>query len=208
MPVSKKIAIILSDTLQGVGLRSLLTDYFSPVEISLFFSFDHFLPSENDFFDFYFTIPDIFVVHTDFFIPKLSKTICIIHQCSLEPDPHLPQSYDLTALQSDPALSPQPVLIANRQQEEIIEQLRVVFNDRLSTSPKTAKVLSVREQDVLRLVVKGMINKEIAEKLYISLNTVLTHRKNITSKLGIKTVPGLTFYAIMHGLIPGNEIEL
>ena len=49
---------------------------------------------------------------------------------------------------------------------------------------------------------------EIAEHLNISLNTVLTHRKNITAKLGIKTVSGLTFYAIMNGLISGDEIEL
>ena len=50
--------------------------------------------------------------------------------------------------------------------------------------------------------------KEIADKLNISLNTVLTHRKNITAKLGIKTVSGLTFYAIMNGIISGDDIEL
>ena len=54
----------------------------------------------------------------------------------------------------------------------------------------------------------GWTNQEIAEHLNISLNTVLTHRKNITAKLGIKTVSGLTFYAIMNGLISGDEIEL
>ena len=48
-------------------------------------------------------------------------------------------------------------------------------------------------------------NKEIADKLNISLNTVLTHRKNITTKLGIKTVSGLTFYAIMNGFLSGDE---
>ena len=50
--------------------------------------------------------------------------------------------------------------------------------------------------------------QEIADKLNISLNTVLTHRKNITAKLGIKTVSGLTFYAIMNGIISGDDIEL
>ena len=62
--------------------------------------------------------------------------------------------------------------------------------------------LSEREKDVLRLIVEGLTNKEIAARLYVSVNTVLTHRKNITSKLGIKTTPGLTFYAITHRLIP------
>lgn len=67
--------------------------------------------------------------------------------------------------------------------------------------------ISQREQDVLRLVALGNINKEIADKLNISLNTVLTHRKNITSKLGIKTVSGLIFYCITNGLLSGDEIE-
>lgn len=61
--------------------------------------------------------------------------------------------------------------------------------------------LTNRENEILRLIVKGCLNKEIAEKLHISHNTVLTHRKNIISKTGIKTVSGLTFYAIRKGLI-------
>jgi regulator of cell morphogenesis and NO signaling len=68
------------------------------------------------------------------------------------------------------------------------------------------KNLSSREIEVLRQIVKGETNKEVADHLCISLNTVLTHRKNITSKLGIKTIPGLTFYAITNGIISGNEI--
>jgi regulator of cell morphogenesis and NO signaling len=69
------------------------------------------------------------------------------------------------------------------------------------------KNLSSREIEVLKQIVKGGTNKEVAEQLCISLNTVLTHRKNITSKLGIKTIPGLTFYAITNGIISGEEIE-
>ena len=61
--------------------------------------------------------------------------------------------------------------------------------------------LTNREEEILRLIVRGYLNKEIAEKLHISHNTVLTHRKNIISKTGIKTVSGLTFYAIRRGLI-------
>ena len=61
--------------------------------------------------------------------------------------------------------------------------------------------LSNREIEVLKLISQGFINKEIADKLNISLNTVLSHRKNITSKLGIKTVSGLTFYSIANGYI-------
>ena len=61
--------------------------------------------------------------------------------------------------------------------------------------------LTNRETEILRLIVKGYLNKEIADKLNISHNTVLTHRKNIITKTGIKTVSGLTFYCIRKGLI-------
>ena len=61
--------------------------------------------------------------------------------------------------------------------------------------------LSPRETEVLRLVAKGLMNKEIADRLNISINTVLSHRKNLTAKLGIKTVSGLSFYAMMNGYI-------
>ena len=54
---------------------------------------------------------------------------------------------------------------------------------------------------------KGLQNKEIADKHNISINTVITHRKNITRKTGIKTVPGLTVYAILNNLIDISEIE-
>ena len=61
--------------------------------------------------------------------------------------------------------------------------------------------LSKRETEILILIAQGNLNKEIADLLHISLNTVLTHRKNIISKTGIKTVSGLTFYCIQNGLI-------
>ena len=68
--------------------------------------------------------------------------------------------------------------------------------------------VSQRELEVLKLVALGHLNKEIADKLNISLNTVLSHRKSITSKLGIKTVPGLAFYCLSHGYISPDSIDL
>lgn len=61
--------------------------------------------------------------------------------------------------------------------------------------------LSQREIDVLCLLAKGLTNKEIADRLFISINTVLTHRKNISAKLGIRSISGLSVYAIMNGYI-------
>lgn len=65
--------------------------------------------------------------------------------------------------------------------------------------------LSQRETEVLRLVATGLSNKEIADALCISINTVITHRKNITAKLGIRTTSGLSLYALLNGLIPAKN---
>lgn len=67
--------------------------------------------------------------------------------------------------------------------------------------------LSDREKDVLKLVALGYQNKEIAEKLFISIHTVISHRKNITDKLGIKSISGLTVYAIINKLIDTDNID-
>ncbi len=67
--------------------------------------------------------------------------------------------------------------------------------------------ISKREADILKNIALGFSNKEIADKLFISTHTVVTHRKNITRKLGIKTVPGLTIYAIINKLIDIDKAE-
>lgn len=66
--------------------------------------------------------------------------------------------------------------------------------------------ISKREAEVLALVVKGYINKEIADRLCISLPTVISHRKNICEKLHIHSVSALTIYAVTHGIVNIEEI--
>ena len=81
-------------------------------------------------------------------------------------------------------------------------------NRRLSQmiSRGDAGELSVRERDIVVGVVQGMSNKEIAEHLFISLNTVVTHRRNIARKLNIHSPAGLTIYAIANSLVDISEI--
>lgn len=69
-------------------------------------------------------------------------------------------------------------------------------------------VLSDREKDIIKCVAKGMSNKEIADKLYLSIHTVTTHRRNITAKLQIHSPAGLTIYAIINNLIDIAEVNL
>lgn len=61
------------------------------------------------------------------------------------------------------------------------------------------EALSVREIDVIKLIAEGKSYKEIADMLCISLNTVMSHKKNISSKLGIHSYSGLSLYAVMNG---------
>lgn len=71
-----------------------------------------------------------------------------------------------------------------------------------------ADALSQREKEILGYVVKGMTNKEIAEKLYISVHTVITHRRNITRKLQVHSAAGLTIYAIVNKLVDISELKM
>lgn len=80
-------------------------------------------------------------------------------------------------------------------------------------SPETVKEgndnfdLSIREKEVLVAVAKGKTNKEIADELNISIHTVMTHRKNITGKTGIKSISGLTVYALINNLVKQEEVN-
>lgn len=69
-------------------------------------------------------------------------------------------------------------------------------------------VLSQREKEIVTLVVKGLTNKEIADKLFLSVHTVITHRRNIARKLEIHSATGLTIYAIVNQLVDLSEIKL
>ncbi len=67
--------------------------------------------------------------------------------------------------------------------------------------------LSVREKEVLKAISKGYTSKQVADLMHLSVHTVITHRKNISNKTGIKTVSGLTLYALLNHLIDENEIQ-
>ena len=99
-----------------------------------------------------------------------------------------------------------------RRLEQITKQQDVtrnisglVFSNATSQNPET---LSDREKDVIISLVQGMANKEIADHLCISVNTVITHRRNIARKLQIHSPAGLTIYAIVNGLVDISSVKL
>jgi len=99
-----------------------------------------------------------------------------------------------------------PVVL--RMEEDIIttfqkkksKPMRLAFLSLPEAEP-LLELLSKREQEVLGLVAQGLMNKEIAERLHISLTTVISHRKHLVGKLGIHSLAGLTVYAYTHGFL-------
>lgn len=89
----------------------------------------------------------------------------------------------------------------------IIKKLRTALSSRDETPRPESQELSAREKEILICVAKGMLNKEIADLYSISIYTVITHRKNITRKTGIRTVAGLTVYALLNNLIDSGSVE-
>ena len=100
---------------------------------------------------------------------------------------------------------------AIRRLEEIAKQIDVtknISNMVLKGATLNGESLSDREKDVIVALVQGMANKEIADHLCISVNTVITHRRNIARKLQIHSPAGLTIYAIINGLVDISTVKL
>jgi DNA-binding NarL/FixJ family response regulator len=92
-------------------------------------------------------------------------------------------------------------ILINDSVDSIVAVVQNTLDEERDETASNRQPLSDRELDVLKLLVLGMSNKEIADKLFISTYTVISHRKNITQKTGIKSVSGLTIYAVVKGIV-------
>lgn len=99
---------------------------------------------------------------------------------------------------------------AIRLLERKIKQSDVTYkiSNMINQNPSNSEALSDREKDVIVSLVQGMTNKEIADHLFISINTVITHRRNIARKLQIHSPAGLTIYAIVNNLVDISSVKL
>ena len=95
------------------------------------------------------------------------------------------------------------------EKSQLVKKIDDLFTQsaRSKMDYENASGLSKREKVILRHIALGLTNKEIGERLFISTHTVVTHRKNITRKIGIKTVSGLTVYAIFNKIVEIDEIR-
>ncbi|HIZ05644.1 MAG TPA: LuxR C-terminal-related transcriptional regulator [Candidatus Phocaeicola gallistercoris] len=192
MPHISEIAIIEQNTLAALGLQTILEELIPNAVIRLFSSFGQLTDDTPDMYVHYFVSSQIYFAHTSFFMERRPKTIVLSNG-------EQPSLYGVLTLNYS--------LSRNLLVKSII-QLRNYGhkNDHPNDMQAAEHDLSPREIEVLILLTKGYINKEIANKLHIGLTTVITHRKNITEKLGIKSVSGLAVYAIMHGYIEADQI--
>ena len=192
-----EIAIIDPNILVCLGLKKMLEDLIPTATIRVFHSFGELTDDTPDMYAHYFISAQIYFEHTSFFLPRKPKTIVLVggdNQPQLSGVPQLNIYQDEASLIADIHQLRQ---YGHQARTQVIGQ---------PTAEKGEHDLSVREIEVLVLVTKGLINKEIADKLNISLTTVISHRKNITEKLGIKSVSGLTVYAVMNGYIEADRI--
>jgi DNA-binding CsgD family transcriptional regulator len=91
--------------------------------------------------------------------------------------------------------------------EQLKEKIERLFEPSAAEVPEDANSLSVREKEIITCVVKGLTNKEIANELFLSTHTVISHRRNIARKLEIHSTAGLTIYAIVNKLVELDEIK-
>ena len=194
--MSPRIAIIDPNTLATIGLKTILQDIMPIMQVDIYGSFAELQANNPEQYFHYFVAMNIVLEHRTFFLERRNKTIvltlgldnatplCDFHSlCVNVPEKQLVKS--LLALEQHAHANGRNLPPVQRQQTNL---------------------LSDREIEVLSLVAQGHINKEIADILNISMPTVVSHRKNITEKLGMKSISALTIYAVMHGYVDINKI--
>ena len=192
-----KIAVIDSNTLASLGMRQLLQNVMPIMAVHTFGSFAELEANHPDSYAHYFVSMDIVLSNRLFFSQRQRKTIVLT--LSLHDTSTLTEFHSLCINQ------PEHQLI-----RDLLQLQQHAHGDGRNLPPVPPvlkqKVLTDREIEVMSLIVQGLINKEIAERLHIGLATVITHRKNIMDKLGMKSVSALTIYAVMHGYVDINKI--
>lgn len=192
-----KVAIIDHNTLSMIGLKQMLQNIIPIMDVEIFNTFEDLLQHSPDIFVHYFISVNIAIENRAFFLERRNKTIVLT--TSSNPSTQVGNFRYLCIN------VPEDKLVKSLL---MLEQIGHANGRNLPDFPKAikAKILSDREIEVLALVAQGKINKEIAMQLNISLTTVITHRKNIQEKLGMKSVSALTIYAVMHGYVDLNQV--
>lgn len=192
-----RIAIIDTNALAAIGLKQLLHQVMPFAEIDAVGSMSELEANGADDYFHYFVAMCMVLQHRAFFMERQRKTIVLTTQTG--------DGSQLSGFHCLCVNQPEKLLV--RQLLELEQHAHAGGRNLPPSSGEQKKsVLSDREIEVMTLIVRGMINKEIADKLNIGLSTVVTHRRNIMEKLGLKSVSALTIYAVMHGYVDIDRI--
>lgn len=199
-----RIAVVMHNTLAAGGLAALIEGVVPMVEVCLFNDMDEIHESELPKFVHYFISVDILFGHPAFFHANSHKTIVVTEGAKSAAVPAEFRTIDATldgrSLLREFLKMEQKAHAGGRHLPEAMRRHSG------AGAPGEMQELTPREVEVLREVVTGNINKEIADHLNISLATVVTHRKNIMDKLHAKSVATLAIYAVTHGIVSADKI--
>lgn len=191
-----QMAIICENTLSAMALRSLLADMVPGIDVVCYNSLDKLL-REEAVVAHYFVSASVLFHNAEYFQPYMRRTIVLSEG---EASPFVQSGFrtiDITE-------SEQHIVRAIMEIHRAGHPSGQHPNVGMPTSEKP--MLSSRERDVLALVVKGRINKEIADELNISLATVIFHRNNISEKLQTRSIGRMTIYAVLNNIVQLTDI--
>ena len=189
------IAVAAPNVLMGVGMKSILEKIIPAADVELFGDFESFTEADPERFFHFFVAAQLFVTHGSFFRARRSKTILL---CSGQPQPAYADMHCIDVCTNEEAIVRDILRMhhgAHRSEHIVPGAVR----------PEAAP-LSGREAEVLALIARGYMNKQIADSLQIGLTTVISHRRNIMEKLGIRSVAGLAIYALTAGYVDAGEL--
>ena len=190
------LALIDHTTLSNIALRSVLWDVYNNVEVYTYGDMDSFIRDSNRHFVHFFVNSDILFKHIDEFETLKNQTTVI----SVGPD----KKFSKAGFNVLDISLPEEELMSKLLRIQLVSRYEVQHGK--TSRLKSSSELSPREKDVLRLMVKGMINKEMAETLGISATTVIFHRNNICEKHQTRAIGKLTIIAVLSGIIDIKEI--
>ena len=195
-----QIAILSENTLEAMSLRSLISDIAPGVDIACYSNIESF-NSASPLVAHMFISAKLLFANMEMFRPMLRRTIVITDGDNTQFAQLGMHTIDTT--QSESAIVRKILQIHSAGHPVGHHAHNVECTAR--TTAETA-TLSQREKEVLALLVKGYINKEIADKLNISLTTVIFHRNNISEKLKTRSLGRLTIYAVLNNIVSLSEI--
>lgn len=193
-----RVAIVDSNTLAALGLRRLLQEVIPVMEVDAYGSFAELSANGTEGYVHFFVAMSVVLEHRSFFLAHRQKTIVLT--LSLNPHAQLADFHCLCVNVSE------SLLVRSLLQLEQQAHAGGRHLPPMQMQGGAQTVLSRREIEVLALIVQGYLNKEIAERLHISLTTVITHRRHLVEKLGMRSVSALTIYAVMHGYVDINKL--